>query len=74
MTIDGLTEEQCKMLDKMWSIDTAKDLHDWFEKLPKHELEMALVLYQMMIQELYEEEANDKVLAKQMLSEIGVKL
>jgi len=74
MTIDGLTEEQCKILDKMWSLDTSKELYDWFESLSGRKLETALVLYDMMMQELYEEEVKDGKLAKNMLIQIGVKL
>ena len=72
MTIDGLTEEQCNILDKMWSLDSATELYNWFDQLPPHKLEMAIVLYEMMIQELYEDQVNDKKLAKQMLNKIGV--
>ncbi len=74
MTIDGLTEEQCKILDKMWSLDTSKELYDWFESLSERKLETALVLYDMMMQELYEEKVKDGKLAKNMLTQIGVKL
>ena len=74
MTIDGLTEEQCKILDKMWSLDTYKELYDWFESLSDRKLETALVLYDMMMQELYEEKVKDGKLAKNMLTQIGVKL
>jgi replicative superfamily II helicase len=74
MTIDGLTEEQCKILDKMWSLDTAKELYDWFESLSDRKLETALVLYDMMIQELYEDKVADGKEAKKMLTKIGVKL
>jgi hypothetical protein len=74
MTIDGLTEEQCKILDKMWSLDTSKELYDWFESLSDRKLETALVLYDMMMQELYEEKVKDGKLAKKMLTQIGVKL
>lgn len=74
MTIDGLTAEQCKILDKMWSLDTSKELYDWFESLSDRKLETALVLYDMMMQELYEEKVKDGKLAKNMLTQIGVKL
>jgi hypothetical protein len=74
MTIGGLTEEQCKILDKMWSLDTSKELYDWFESLSDRKLETALVLYDMMMQELYEEKVKDGKLAKKMLTQIGVKL
>jgi hypothetical protein len=74
MTIDGLTEEQCKILDKMWSLDTSKELYDWFESLSDCKLETAIVLYDMMMQELYEEKVKDGKLAKNMLTQIGVKL
>jgi len=72
--IDGLTEEQCNMLDIMWQKDSAKELYDWFEQLPEHKLEMALVLHDILIQEIQEEEVKNSKLAVTMLNKIGVKV
>ena len=74
--IDGLTDEQCNMLDIMWQKDSAKELYDWFEMLPEHKLEMALVLHDILIQECYEDELKKSNFkdAVSMLKKIGVKL
>jgi hypothetical protein len=74
MRIEGLTEEQCNMLDIMWSKDSAKELYDWFEELPEHKLEMALTLHDILIQECYESELKKSNFkdAVSMLNKIGV--
>jgi hypothetical protein len=74
MTIDGLTAEQCKMLDKMWELDDSSELFGWLSSLPDHKFRTALVLFEILIQEQQEPEVADGKLAKQMLTQIGVKL
>ena len=75
MRIDGLTQEQCNMLDIMWQKDTARELSDWFDSLDEHKLKMALTLHDILIQECYEDElkkSNYKD-AVSILNKIGVK-
>jgi hypothetical protein len=75
MRIEGLTEEQCKMLDEMWLKDSNEELVSWFQQLSKPQLEMALTLHQLLVDELQEEEVEKTGvnLARNMLSSIGVK-
>ena len=75
MRIDGLTEEQCRMLDTMWLLDTNEQLVSWFQQLNQEELEMALTLHQLLVDELCEEEVEKTgvTIARNMLMSIGVK-
>ena len=74
MRIDGLTQEQCDMLDIMWNLDTCEELYNFFQTLDEDEYRMAMKLQQMLIQEAEEEETENLTMAKQMLQSIGVKL
>jgi hypothetical protein len=75
MRIEGLTEEQCKMLDAMWVCDTNEQLVSWFQKLDEAELEMALTLHQLLVDEIHEDEVERAgvTIARNMLMSIGVK-
>jgi len=35
MYIEGLTEEQCEMLDKLWSMDTVEEVNEFRNTLPR---------------------------------------
>ena len=72
MRIDGLTQEQCDMLDIMWNLDTSEDLYNFFQTLDEDEYRMALTLQEMLIQEAEEEQTENFTMAKQMLQSIGV--
>ena len=73
MTIDGLTEEQCKMLDIMWNLDTSQELTTWFRSLPADKYQIALTLFEIMIQEAGEDEVKqDTNTAVKMLNQIGI--
>ena len=74
ISIDGLTSEQCKMLDKMWALDDSSELLSWFSSLSDQKFQTALVLFELLVQEQQEPEVADGKLAKQMLKQIGVKL
>ena len=74
MRIDGLTQEQCDMLDIMWNLDTCEELYNFFQTLDEDEYRMAMTLQQMLIQEAEEEETENLTMAKQMLQSIGIKL
>lgn len=75
MRIEGLTEEQCKMLDEMWLKDSNEELVSWFQKLPPRKLEMALTLHQLLVNEAQEDEVEKDgvTIARDMLSSIGIK-
>ena len=73
MKIDGLTTQQCKMLDIMWEKDTQEELVSWFQSLTENELEMALTLHDMLMQEVAEEQVEKGTVdARNMLAEIGI--
>jgi len=74
MRIDGLTQEQCNMLDEMWKRDTCEELYNFFQTLDEDEYRMAVTLQEMLIQEAEEEQLENSNMAKTMLQSIGVKL
>jgi len=74
MRIDGLTQEQCDMLDIMWNLDTCEELYNFFQTLDEDEYRMAVTLQEMLIQEAEEEQLENSNMAKTMLKSIGVKL
>ena len=74
MRIDGLTQEQCDMLDIMWNLDTCEELYNFFQTLDEDEYRMAVTLQEMLIQEAEEEQTENLTIAKQMLQSIGVNI
>ena len=72
MRIEGLTQEQCDMLDTMWALDTAEEIYEYFQTLSHEQYLMAITLQEMLIQECEEEQVENINLAKKMLKEIGV--
>jgi hypothetical protein len=75
MTIDGLTAEQCKMLDIMWEKETSDELFEWFQSLSEEKFHMAMTLHQLLTHEIHEELVEKGTQdAVQMLTQIGVKV
>ena len=75
MTIDGLTTEQCKMLDMFWHLDTTDEVIEWLATLSESEYKMAMTLHQMLTHEIHEELVEKGTQdAVQMLTKIGVKV
>ena len=56
MKIDGLTQEQVEMLDKLWSIDTVEELQEFRSSLPTFRRQQVDTLTEMLIQESLEED------------------
>lgn len=73
MRIDGLTQEQCDILDAIWALDTCEELYNYFQTLSPEEYKMAITLQEMLIQECEEEQMKNLTIAKEMLESIGVK-
>mgnify|MGYP001094704342 CR=1 FL=1 len=73
MRIDGLTQEQCNILDAMWALDTAEELYNYFQTLTPKKYQMAVTLQEILIQECEENQTKNITEAKQMLRNIGVK-
>ena len=74
MRIEGLTQEQCEMLDKMWALDTDEEIYEYFKTLSDEQYLMAMTLQEMLIQECEEEQVKNMPTAKRMLKNIGVKV
>lgn len=53
--IDGLTPEQCDMLDIMWSLDGIDEVTEWLETLSDDDLRMALTLKEMLLAHCFDE-------------------
>ena len=47
--IEGLTTEQCDMLDIMWDLRSSDDLGDWLDSLSDEELKQAMTLKELLI-------------------------
>ena len=72
--IDGLTNQQVEMLDKLWALDTTDEVLEWLNTLNDEEFRMAVTLQEMLLDAILEEKSeNDTELAKKMLNAIGVK-
>lgn len=69
--IDGLTDEQIAMLDKMWNLQTQDDFQDWYGNLSRAEAAMAdslkLVLFLAILESAGEEEVMDLSLSRNYL-------
>ena len=70
MILHGLTNEQCKLLDKMWGIETVDELEQWMRTLPKESVKEVIVLRELLCLSLIDEqieEAKDTTLALEMI-------
>ncbi len=54
--MDNLTEQQVKLLDKMWSIESVQELDRFYQTLPYLERCMAKTLEQIMIMDMMDEQ------------------
>ena len=48
ITIDGVTEKQASMLDKLWSFDTMDEVLKWRDTLNTEDQQMVDVLMEMI--------------------------
>lgn len=70
MILHGMTNEQCKLLDKMWSIETIDELEQWIRSLPAEKVKEVVVLRELLCLSLIDEqieEAKDTSLAREMI-------
>lgn len=75
MQIDNLTEEQVKLLDKMWTLETIDDLEKWVRTLPPRQVQMVKVLRELLILSMIDEDVEEMSSyseAAKMLKKIGV--
>jgi len=72
--IDGLTDKQVEILDKLWACDTTEEVFEWMTSLDDDTFRMAVTLQEMVIDSMLEQPAEDDVsMAQNMLRNIGVK-
>ena len=55
INIDGLTREQCDMLDIIWSFKSKDEYFDWMENLDEEEAIMAQGLMELLLLAILEE-------------------
>ena len=70
MILHGMTNEQCKLLDKMWSIETVDELEQWIRSLPTEKVKEVVVLRELLCLSLIDEqieETKDTTLAREMI-------
>jgi hypothetical protein len=75
LQIDSLTEEQVKLLDKMWTLETIDDLEKWIRTLPPHQVHMVKVLRELLILSMIDEDVEEMSSypeAAKMLKKFGV--
>lgn len=53
--IEGLTPEQCEMLDMMWSFESIEELKEWMDTLNEEEIIMVLTLKEMLLAHCFDE-------------------
>lgn len=69
--IDGVTQSQRQMLDKMWSLDTQQEFDAWFSTLSPADKRQAMALEELLIVALIDQEvekSSDYTLAQTMLA------
>ena len=59
ITIDGVTEKQASMLDKLWSFDTMDEVLKWMDTLNTEDQQMVDVLMEMIRLEATDLETAD---------------
>lgn len=58
MHIDGLTQEQVKLLDKMWTLETIEELMSWMKTLNDRQFHQVKVLRELLVLSLIDEEVE----------------
>jgi hypothetical protein len=64
MQIHGLTQEQCEMLDKIWSFKTREECQEWQLGLPYDQLMISIGLFELMALAVLEEDMGDEYKAQ----------
>ena len=66
IVIHGLSKKQCKLLDKMWNLNSKEDLQEWMDTLNVTDLSMVVVLQELLVLQ-YTDEIDDFSIAKEYL-------
>jgi hypothetical protein len=62
--IDGLTQEQCNMLDTIWSFKSRSDFEEWQLSLPFDQLMMSAGLVELIALAILEEDMGTQYQAE----------
>jgi len=62
--IEGLTAEQCKMLDTIWSFKTRAEFEEWQLSLPFDQLMVSAGLVELIAIAILEEDMGDQYKAQ----------
>lgn len=65
--IEGLTPEQCDMLDIMWDIGSTEDFIEWMDTLSDEEVRMAITLKEVLLAHCFDE-INETNIARDYLN------
>lgn len=73
--IDGLTRDQCVMMDIIWSFKTKDEYLDWFETLEDQDANTARGLMELLCLAILEDEMKNsyEAQAKQVIQKIQSK-
>lgn len=58
-TIDGLTAEQCKVLDELWACETLDDMQELLDSKSGDELREVITLREMIVLSLIDEDVAE---------------
>lgn len=75
MRIDGLTDRQVAIADRLWEMDTEQQCNDWILSLEPEDAFTALTLMELMIISVQDENIDTMTVfedAERMLENIGV--
>lgn len=75
INIHGLTQDQCDMMDIIWSFKTKDEYLEWFETLDSQDANTARGLMELLCLAILEDEMGDsyKAQAKQVIQKIQSK-
>lgn len=71
--IHGVTQRQCELLDKMWSIDGYDEYMQWKESLPANTRKQVAVLEEMVLAAELDAEMEVSEEVSDMISDISKK-
>ena len=77
MRIDGLTDRQVAIADRLWQMDTEQQCNDWILSLEPEDAFTALTLMELMIIAVQDENIDTMTVfeaAERMLVDIGVRV
>jgi|TARA_R110000782_G_scaffold13413_3_gene39547 hypothetical protein len=69
-TIDGLTKEQTKLLDRMWSLHSEEEFDDWYAELDPFTCQQVDLMELLVLHAYMDDKVTDLTLANQAINKI----